>query len=228
MREAGSRAGTRGRSYNLGGLRQSASIRGSRCSAGVAADHTPRMKPIWLRKSITYGRRLSGGLACARASCRPVVSNPQESIIERHAAWARRPAFIDVVTDIDALALLRVSVPDLEGDPLIHGERRRVRQDVAGRNVRVGMRHAIVAVMHGDMVVGLRFQPGEMPVPAVVCKGAGEACAAMLAEARQRGIAVVDNAALAAALAAGHKVGDFIAPDLFEMAAEVLVAGQRG
>jgi type III secretion protein U len=118
-------------------------------------------------------------------------------------------------------------VKDLEGDPLIRGERRRVRQDVAGRNVRVGMRHAIVAVMHGDVVVGLRFQPGETPAPAVVCKGTGEAGAAMLAEARQRGIAVVDNAALAAALAARHKVGDFIASDLFGMVAEVLVATRR-
>jgi type III secretion protein U len=75
----------------------------------------------------------------------------------------------------------KYEVKDLEGDPLIRGERRRVRQDVAGRNVRVGMRHAIVAVRHGELVVGLRFKPGETPVPAVVCKGTGEAGAAMLA-----------------------------------------------
>jgi type III secretion protein U len=111
------------------------------------------------------------------------------------------------------------------GDPLIRKERRRLRRQAATRSKpRIGMQHAVVAIMHGDLVVGLRFQPGETPVPNVVCKGDGEAGIAMLAEARQRGIPVVDDAAFVTALATRHSVGDSIAADLFPAAAKVLVA----
>jgi type III secretion protein U len=116
---------------------------------------------------------------------------------------------------------------DLQGDPLIRGERRRLRQEaVGGGKVRAGMQHAVVAITHGDLVVGLRFRPGETPVPVVVCKGRGEAGSAMLAEARQRSIPVVDDEAFVNALTARHRVGDFIALDLFEMAARALVAAR--
>src|SRR5215469_6199441 len=60
---------------------------------------------------------------------------------------------------------------DLEGDPLIRGERRRIRQQVVGRNIRVGIRHAVIAIVHENQVVGLRYRPDETPVPVVVCKG---------------------------------------------------------
>jgi type III secretion protein U len=112
---------------------------------------------------------------------------------------------------------------DLEGDPLIRGERRRIGRQIAGRNVRVGIRHAVIAIRHGDRIVGLRYKPGETPVPFVVCKGAGEAGAALLTEARLLGLPIVDNAEFVAELAARHKVGDPIVPDLFEIAARTLV-----
>jgi type III secretion protein U len=116
---------------------------------------------------------------------------------------------------------------ELQGDPIIRKERRRLRRQSATRGKpRIGMEHAVVAIMHGDLVVGLRFRPGETPVPIVVCKGDGEAGVAMLAEARQRGIAVVDDAAFVTALATRHRVGDFIATDLFPMAAKALVAAR--
>ena len=113
---------------------------------------------------------------------------------------------------------------DLEGDPLIRGERRRIRQQVVGRNIRVGIRHAVIAIVHENQIVGLRYRPDETPVPVVVCKGDGEAGAAMLAQARQLGIPIVDNAAFATALRARHAVGDVIVPELFQVAAETLVA----
>jgi type III secretion protein U len=73
-------------------------------------------------------------------------------------------------------------------------------------------------------VVGLRYKPPETGVPMVVCKADGEAGIAMLAEARQLGIPITDNAAFVTALATRHKVGDMIHPDLFEIAAKTLVA----
>lgn len=53
--------------------------------------------------------------------------------------------------------------------------------------------------MHEDQVVGLRYR--ETPIPLIVCKGGGESDASMLAEARQRGVPIVDDAAFVTALA---------------------------
>jgi len=116
-------------------------------------------------------------------------------------------------------------VKDLEGDPLIRGERRRMRHQLTfERRVRVGLRHAVVAVVHDDRIVGLRYRPGETPIPVVVCKGRGEAGLRMRTEARHLGMKIVDNAALVADLTARHAVGDQIVPDLFQPVAEMLVA----
>jgi type III secretion protein U len=112
---------------------------------------------------------------------------------------------------------------DLEGDPLIRSERRRLRGQLVGRNIRVGIKNAVIAIRHRNQIVGLRYRPGETPVPLVVCKASGEAGTAMLAEARRMAIPVVDNQEFVNALAK-QKVGETIAPELFEMAAQTLVA----
>jgi type III secretion protein U len=112
---------------------------------------------------------------------------------------------------------------DLQGDPLIRGERRRIGQRIAGGNVRVGIRHAVIAIIHENQIVGLRYKPGDTPVPMVVCKGDGEAGAAMLAEARRLRLPIVDDAAFVKDLATRHKVGDVIASDLFEITARTLI-----
>jgi type III secretion protein U len=111
---------------------------------------------------------------------------------------------------------------DLEGDPLIRRERRRRRVQQAGGG-RIGVSRAVIAIMHGDRVVGLRYRAGETPVPFVVCKGDGEAGVAMLAELRERGIPIVDDAEFVAALAATHSAGDVIEAELFPAAARALV-----
>jgi type III secretory pathway component EscU len=46
----------------------------------------------------------------------------------------------------------------------------------------------------------------------------------MLAEARQLGVPIVDDAAFVTALATRHKVGDTLHSDLFDTAASALVA----
>jgi type III secretion protein U len=115
-------------------------------------------------------------------------------------------------------------VKDLEGDPLIRSERRRMRTQLTSQQVRVGLRQAVIAVYHDDQIVGLRYQPGDTPIPVVVCKASGAAGTQMIGEARGLGIQVVDNAALVAALAARHAVGDPIVPEVFQSVAEMLVA----
>jgi type III secretion protein U len=75
-------------------------------------------------------------------------------------------------------------VKDLEGDPLIRGERRRMRTQLAAQWVRVGLRQAVIAVIHRDHIVGLRYRPDDTPIPVVVCKGSGAAGKRMIGEAR--------------------------------------------
>ncbi|MGA7810659.1 EscU/YscU/HrcU family type III secretion system export apparatus switch protein [Bradyrhizobium sp.] len=114
---------------------------------------------------------------------------------------------------------------ELEGDPLLRRERRRRRVlQVAAGTGNVGISRAVIAIMHGDQVVGLRYRTGETPVPFVVCKADGQAGLAMLAELRERGIPIVDDAEFVAALAAKHRVGDMIDAELFPAVARALVA----
>ena len=113
---------------------------------------------------------------------------------------------------------------DIEGDPLIRSERRRIHKQLASQRVRVGLRRAVIAVIHNDQIVGLRYRSDDTPIPAVVCKASGAAGTRMIGEARQLGIPVVDDAALVAALSARHAVGDTIVPDLFQSVARILIA----
>lgn len=118
---------------------------------------------------------------------------------------------------------VRRELKDLEGDPLIRGERRRMRRQLSSRP-RTGLRESVVVVFHQDRIVGLRYRPGETPIPVVVAKGSGAAGTAMVAEARELGMPSVDNDALVAALAARHAVGDTVVPELFKPVADTLVA----
>jgi type III secretion protein U len=116
---------------------------------------------------------------------------------------------------------------DLEGDPLIRAERRRLYRRLATAQVRTGLRHAVVAVAHDQQVVGIRYRAGETPVPIVVCKGRGELGQRMLKEAYERGIAVIEHPELAAALAEAHAVGDTIKREFFGPIAEILFKATR-
>ena len=116
---------------------------------------------------------------------------------------------------------------DMEGDPHVRGELRRLRRELAAQPVRTGLRHAVVAVMHQDHVVGLRYVPGETPVPFVVCKGRGAVGRRMLAEAGRLALPIVGDAALAPALF-GHAVGHPIRRELFDPVARLLYGSGLG
>ena len=112
---------------------------------------------------------------------------------------------------------------DLEGDPLIRSERRRIR--VSRTSIpRLGVDRALVAVRNGTMVVGLRYRAGETPAPVVVCKATGEAGAKMLAALREREVPIFEDAEFAAVLHARHIPGDTVANEFFATSARLLVA----
>jgi len=112
---------------------------------------------------------------------------------------------------------------DLEGNPQIKGERRRLQMMFASRPpVKKGVRHAAIIVAQEDRVVGLRYERDEAPVPLIVSKARGEAGDEMLAEARRLGLPIVEDATLLDQLI-GKSIGDRIPPDTYTSVARLLV-----
>jgi type III secretion protein U len=112
---------------------------------------------------------------------------------------------------------------DVEGDPMVRGRRRGLFAEMLAQASSLGIGNAVIAVIDGDHIVGLRYKPGETALPMVVAKGRGVAGARMIARARERGIAIVQDAALVEALASRHAVGKAVARDLFRPVATILV-----
>jgi type III secretion protein U len=111
---------------------------------------------------------------------------------------------------------------ELEGNPLIKAERRRLQFMFAARKVRKGVRHAAFVIAKEDSVVGILYHRENEPVPLICSKARGEAGDAMVAEARSLGIPVAEDAALLDMLIP-HGIGDRIPPESYTDIARVLV-----
>ena len=102
---------------------------------------------------------------------------------------------------------------DQDGDPIIAGHRRRLRQEAAaappGRAL--GIARATILITDGRTVaVGLRFVMAEALAPALVCRARGERTAALVREAYGRGVAVHEDGELADLLMRKTQPGQFI------------------
>jgi len=111
---------------------------------------------------------------------------------------------------------------ELEGNPQIKAERRRLQFMFAARKVRKGVRHAAFVVAQEDRVVGLLYHREEAPVPLICSKARGQAGDEMVAEARRLGIPVFEDAPLVDALI-GQAIGDRIPPEAYTDVARLLV-----
>lgn len=111
---------------------------------------------------------------------------------------------------------------ELEGNPLIKAERRRLQFMLMGPQVKKGVRHAAVVVANEDRVVGILYDREEAPVPLIVSKARGEAGDNMVAEARRLGIPVAEDRSLVDMLIK-HAIGDRIPQDAFTPVAQLLV-----
>jgi len=111
---------------------------------------------------------------------------------------------------------------ELEGNPQIKAERRRLQFMFALKKVRKGVQHAAFVVTQEDRVVGLLYHREEAPVPLICSKARGQAGDEMVAEARSLGIPVFEEASLVDMLI-GHPIGDRIPPEAYTDVARVLV-----
>jgi flagellar biosynthesis protein len=72
------------------------------------------------------------------------------------------------------------------------------------------------------LAAAIGYSP-EDPAPVLLASGRGREADAIIALAEQAGVAVVEDAALAALLDSSAKPGDFIPPWCWEAAAKILV-----
>jgi len=117
---------------------------------------------------------------------------------------------------------MKREMKDQQGDPHVRAARQRIRSMMATKQVRKGVRYAVIVVADGDRVVGIRYDREEAPVPLVISKARGQAGDAMLAEARRLGIPVVDDASMVDGLIS-RQLGDRIPEDQYTPVARLLV-----
>jgi type III secretion protein U len=113
---------------------------------------------------------------------------------------------------------------DIEGDPLIRGERKRLRQSLALLSSRLGLPMASFVVHGRDTLVGVRFHRVQTPVPMVVCRAKSVSeTLRMRGEAKRHKIVVVENAELAHVLSR-QAMGEMIGREYFSQIAAILVS----
>jgi len=117
---------------------------------------------------------------------------------------------------------LKREYKEMEGDPMVKGQRRRLANEIANGGPKQNVPTATVVVTNPThFAVALRYRPGETPLPVVVCKGADAVAAQIRAIADSSGVPIVSNPPLARALFK-VPVNDAVPEALFEAVAAVL------
>jgi type III secretion protein U len=116
---------------------------------------------------------------------------------------------------------------DVDGDPLIKRERRKLRQELAHSTARVGIEHASFVIgQAGGWAVGLRYERGKTPVPVVVCRAAPDQSAALLARAAELKLPHSQDTELAEGIAQRAPAGSPLPDRYFQRVADILVAAR--
>ncbi|MER9626523.1 EscU/YscU/HrcU family type III secretion system export apparatus switch protein [Mesorhizobium sp. M0296] len=112
---------------------------------------------------------------------------------------------------------------DLEGDPLIRREQQRQRREAVMQPAKLGVKNAVIVLVTGERAVALRYVKGETPVPTIVGKGQGRAAEDMMAQAREAGIPIVEDAVTAQAIFENANIGSYIGQQMFSPVVRHLV-----
>jgi len=110
-----------------------------------------------------------------------------------------------------------------EGSPEIKARVRRIQREMTRKRMLSAVKTATVVVTNPThYAVALQYQRARMGAPVVVAKGRDHLAQRIKAIARDAGVPLVENVALAQALYKGAEVGDEIPGGLFGAVAEVL------
>ncbi len=125
---------------------------------------------------------------------------------------------------------LRMSKQDIkdeyketEGDPLIQRQVKERQKHMASQRMMQAVPEADVVITNPThLAVALKYESTEMNAPQVIAKGSGEVAQRIMAIARQNGVEVVEERALARALFRNTEVGEEIPAELYRAVAEIL------
>lgn len=112
-----------------------------------------------------------------------------------------------------------------DGDPHVRNARRNLRREASrGELKRTGFGVATAVIYGGGYAVGLRYVPGETPLPIAVGKAHGDAAEALVAIVLAGNGPLFRDPPLAAALHAELKLGGVVSPKHFDGVSRALVA----
>ena len=115
-----------------------------------------------------------------------------------------------------------------DGDPQVRGRRRALHRSLSRGDLRRVKEAAFVVTNPTHIAVALAYGPPEEPVPRVLVSAADDLAARVRDLARDAGVPLVENVALARALFADARVGETIPNALYVAVAEVVAALARG
>ena len=115
---------------------------------------------------------------------------------------------------------------DTNGNPLIKGQQRRLRQEDAQSGGRLGLAQATLMICTEGSSIGLRYVQGETPLPLVVCRAVGGKSKQMIDAARAQRLPMFWDRWLATELAAGVMVGKVITVKFFPRVAQAILASR--
>ena len=115
-----------------------------------------------------------------------------------------------------------------EGDPLLKGRLKSIRQKMARQRMMAEVPEADVVITNPtELAVALRYQMADMAAPRVVAKGAGLIAARIREIARAHGVPIVENKPLARLLYRQVEIGQEVPENVYRAVAEVLAYVMR-
>ncbi len=124
---------------------------------------------------------------------------------------------------------MKREMKEIYGDPMVRRARNEIRRKIAtdsesGKATSfLTSRAPTMLICSGNqIVVGLRYVPGETPAPVVTTKATGARAVQLIADAVSTGIYVINDAELATALLQQGRIDSFIPESLFREIARVM------
>ena len=134
-------------------------------------------------------------------------------VYQRHRGWERQKMTVQETRD---------EHKQLEGDPMVKGRIRAIRNERSRKRMMAAVPEATVVITNPThYAVALKYDK-TMPAPQVVAKGVDALALRIRALARDNDVPVVENPPLARALYAGAEVGERIPEDQFKAVAQVI------
>jgi type III secretion protein U len=112
---------------------------------------------------------------------------------------------------------------EAEGSPEMKGQRKQVAHEIVHQDPAAGARDASVVVRNPTHVaIALRYEPGLVPIPYVVCKGTDAVAARIIREAERYGVPTFEDVPLARGLLEACDVGEHVPSEYIEPVAKVI------